>query len=125
MAGPSNRARPTIEYWDVSEKRHRVWEATQDWEKDDQCKESHTYPDYIVHAIDLERTILSRDKLELQEEIARLEKCLRSAHREIDWLRALPSPKKSDPKNWVNIKGSLSQGQANQPQKGLGRFPQK
>ena len=101
MAGSSSQVRPTIEYWDVVEKRYRFWEPTQDLEKNCWCREGHTYPDAIVHA-------LVYEKLELIGEKVRLEECLRSAHREIDWLRGYHSQKELGSRNKENIQGNSS-----------------
>ena len=105
MAASSNKSRTIMEYWDVGERRHRIWEVTQDPDRGCQCRESHTYPDSIVHAIDYER-------FELREEIACLEECLQRARREIDWLREFYGLKKIGLKNWETTKGSTFKEQA-------------
>ena len=101
MAGLSSKVHPTIEYWDVVEKRYRFWEPTQDLEKNCWCKEGHTYPDVIVHA-------LVYEKLKLIGEKECLEECLRCAHREIDWLRGYHSQKELGSRNKENTQGNSS-----------------
>ena len=107
-----------MEYWDVGERKHQIWEVTQDPNKDFQCRECHTYPDSIVHAIDYERS-------KLREEITHLEECLQSAYRKIDQLRECYGLKKTYLKNWETVKGRILQGQADQSQKEVGKLSQK
>ena len=84
MAEPSSSVRPNIQYRDMDETRHRLWEATLDPGRDCSCREGQTYPDFIVRAIDLERTSFATESVEMQTELEYLHECLQSAYKEIE-----------------------------------------
>ena len=82
MAGPSSKARPFVEYYDMEEGRFCREEAIEYPDK-----EGFFYPASIVHAVDIERTSLLEQGREMRVKIEYLETRLQSAYRAIEQMK--------------------------------------